>query len=92
MPFPVSRRTLAALSIAVLIAAASPGVAAARPHRDSKETRGFVQQLVDGAADWARTLLRPLWQEDGNGFDPHGNPRPTGTCTVDCGPEIDPNG
>lgn len=74
MPFFVSRRTLAALTAATLIAVASPGIAGAAPLGHPGETRGFVQQLFDGAAAWAESFLAPLWQREGNGFDPHGNP------------------
>jgi hypothetical protein len=82
MPLSPSRRTLAVLSVAALLALASPGVARALPLDAAGESRGFVQQLLDGAADWVRTFLAPMWQANGSGLDPNG----------DTGSGLDPNG
>lgn len=87
-----SRRTLAVLTVAALLALASPGTARALPVDGPGEPRGLVQQLLDGAAGWVRSLLAPLWQTDegdtGSGLDPDGRP----TSDGDTGSGLDPNG
>ena len=88
MPLSPSRRTLAVLTVAALLALASPGVARALPLDTPRESRGFIQQLLDGAASWARTFLTPLWQATGSGLDPDGKP----TSNGDTGSGLDPHG
>jgi hypothetical protein len=92
MPLSPSRRTLAVLSVAAILALASPGVVRALPLDAAGESRGFVQQLLDGAAGWVRTFLAPLWQADegdtGSGLDPDGR----STSSGDTGSGLDPNG
>lgn len=92
MPLSPSRRILAVLTVAALLALASPGVARALPLDAAGESRGFVQQLLDGAAGWVRTFLAPVWQangSDGRGtLDPDGRP----TSNDDTGSGLDPNG
>ena len=88
MPLSPSRRALAVLTVAAILALASPGVVRALPLDSPGESRGFVQQLLDGAAGWVRTFLAPLWQANGSGLDPSGRPNPNG----DTGSGLDPNG
>ncbi len=88
MPLSPSRHTLAVLTVAALLALASPGVARALPLDPAGESRGFIQQLLDGAAGWVRTFVVPLWQATGSGLDPSGGPNPNG----DSGSGLDPNG
>ena len=88
MPISPSRRILAVLSVAALLALASPGVARALPLDPAGESRGFLQQLLDGAAGWIRIFLTPVWQATGSGLDPSGGPNPNG----DNGSGLDPDG
>lgn len=104
MSFSPSRRTLAALTVAAILALTSPGIAQAMPFGDPGESRGLVQKLLDGAAGWVRTFLVPLWQANGSGLDPNGGPTPNGdngsgldpsgrpTSSGDSGSGLDPNG
>ncbi|MFP5284756.1 MAG: hypothetical protein ACLGI9_03365 [Thermoanaerobaculia bacterium] len=89
---PSRRRTLAVLTVAALLALASPGAARALPVDGPGEPRGLIQQLLDGAAGWVRSFLAPLWQADegdtGSGLDPDGRP----TSSGDNGSGLDPNG
>ena len=92
MPLSPSRRALAVLTVAALLALASPGIARALPIDGPGEPRGLVQQLLDGAAAWVQSFLVPLWQADegdnGSGLDPNGRP----TSSGDTGSGLDPNG
>lgn len=92
MPLFLSRRTLAVLTVAALLALVSPGTARALPLDRPGESRGFVQELLDGAAEWARSFLAPLWQADkgdtGSGLDPNGRP----TSSGDAGSGLNPDG
>ena len=92
MPLFPSRRTLAALTVAALLALASPGIARALPVDGPGEDRDFVQQFLDGAAGWVRSFLAPLWQADEGdgrgGLDPDGRP----TSNNENGSGLDPNG
>jgi hypothetical protein len=83
-----SRRTLAVLTVAALLALASPGVARALPLDPAGESRGFAQQFLNAAAGWVRTFLAPVWQATGSGLDPSGSPSSNG----DNGSGLDPNG
>ena len=92
MPLSPSRRTLAVLTVAALLALSSPGIARALPLDSPRESRGLVQQLFDGAAGWVRTFLVPLWQADEGDtrqtIDPNGRP----TSNDDNGSGLDPDG
>lgn len=88
MPLSPSRRTLAVLTVAALLALASPGIARALPIDRPGEPRSFAQQFFDSATRWALSFLPPLWQATGSGLDPSGKP----TSNVDTGSGLDPDG
>lgn len=92
MPPSPSRRALAVLTLAALLALSSPGIARAQPIDRAGEPRGFIQQFLDGAAAWVQSFLVPLWQagegDNGSGLDPNGRP----TSSGDTGSGLDPDG
>ena len=78
MPLSPSRRTLAAVAVAAVLLLSSPAAVRALPFEGPGEPRGL--------AGWLLAFLSPLWEANGSGLDPSGNPN------GDTGSGLDPNG
>jgi hypothetical protein len=82
-----SRRTLAALIVAAILASVFPRSAQALPVLGPRAHPGLVEQALARVTEWSQALFSVLWEATGSGLDPDG-----ASANGDNGSGLDPDG